>query len=123
MSCVLPLLSLMMAKVLSYTLSFSAWTLLKGETAVIPRQTDKAVSFLPGLINQEDTPFGQPEALSPVQGPACLEDRDGSSGNLGICSLLNMSLAVFLLSGQEMQILRLVLKGSLWSLSLQLLQL
>lgn len=63
-------------------LLFKAWTLLRKETAVLSCQTDKAMSFLPGLIIQESPPFNKPEVLTPREDPKCLEDSDTASGNL-----------------------------------------
>lgn len=81
-------------------LLIGALTLFTGETATVPCQTDKTVSFLPGFISQEGKPFSKPEALSPAEGSTCFEDSDRSSGNPGICSLLNTSLTV-IRSGNE----------------------
>lgn len=59
-----------------------ARTLLRKETAMLSCQADKAVSFCPGLIAQESTPFHKQEVLGPGEGPTSSGDGDAASGNL-----------------------------------------
>lgn len=70
-----------------------------GEIAILSYQRDKAVSFLPGLIIQEDIPFSIPEALTLLRAPHAVKRLIGFQATLASVHhimFLYISLAAFL---------------------------